>query len=182
MGKETLKSRYWQARELVVIGVFAATAKLSSLLIALAGGGMNPVSLVLKNLVFTTLLIILLTKVPKPGTLLVFTVVSQLVSVTLLGGRITLIPGSLIAACVAEVALYMLKAHLKDWGAMLAAFLHDLISKAFSLGMSFLFMRESPALMSIVVPIVVFGYAGSLAGLFCARLTVKELRHAGFVR
>ena len=37
----------------MLIGVFAAAAKLSSLLIALAGGGMNPVSLVAKNLVYS---------------------------------------------------------------------------------------------------------------------------------
>ena len=36
--------RRWEPRELVLIGVFAAAAKLSSLLIALAGGGMNPIS------------------------------------------------------------------------------------------------------------------------------------------
>ena len=50
---------YWKSQELVMVGVFAAAIKLSSLLIALAGGGMNPVSLLLKNLVFTTLLIVL---------------------------------------------------------------------------------------------------------------------------
>ena len=43
----------WGARDLVVIGVFAATAKLSTVLIAMVGGGMNPVSLLLKNVVFT---------------------------------------------------------------------------------------------------------------------------------
>ena len=43
--------QYWSARELVLVGVFAAATKLSSLLIALAGGGMNPVSLIVKNIV-----------------------------------------------------------------------------------------------------------------------------------
>ena len=68
--------RHWEARELVLVGVFAAAAKLSSLLIALAGGGMNPVGLIAKNLVYTTLMIVLLTKVPKHGTLLLFTAVA----------------------------------------------------------------------------------------------------------
>ena len=58
--KMTVKTAYWKSQELVMIGVFAAAIKLSSLLIALAGGGMNPVTLILKNLVFTTLLIVLL--------------------------------------------------------------------------------------------------------------------------
>ena len=57
----------WGARDLVVIGVFAATAKLSTVLIAMVGGGMNPVSLLLKNVVFTTLLVIMLYKVRQPG-------------------------------------------------------------------------------------------------------------------
>ena len=34
-----IRKRHWEARELVLVGVFAAAAKLSSLLIALAGGG-----------------------------------------------------------------------------------------------------------------------------------------------
>ena len=66
----TLSHRsYWKSQDLVMIGVFAAAIKLTSLLIALAGGGMNPISLILKNLVFTSLLIVLLLKVRKLGTL-----------------------------------------------------------------------------------------------------------------
>ena len=57
------RPRYWAARELVAIGIFAAAAKLISLLIALAGGGMNPATLLLKNLVFTTLVVVMLYKV-----------------------------------------------------------------------------------------------------------------------
>ena len=124
--------RRWEPRELVLIGVFAAAAKLSSLLIALAGGGMNPISLLGKNLVYTTLMIVLLTKVPKLWTLTLFTVVSMLVSVLLLGGSLTLLP--------------------------------------------------TPALMTIIIPIVLLGYAGSVIGLWFGWKTVGELRHAGFVR
>lgn len=94
----------WTAQELVVLGVFAAAAKISSLLIALAGGGMNPVMLILKNLVFTTLLVVLLTKVPKSGTLLLFTAVTMLVSLLLLGGSIALIPAAFIGAAAGEIA------------------------------------------------------------------------------
>ena len=90
--------RHWAARELVLVGVFAAAAKLSSLLIALAGGGMNPVSLVAKNLVFTTLLIVLLTKIPKRWTLLLFTAVSMMISVLLLGGSLTLLPAAQVGS------------------------------------------------------------------------------------
>ena len=96
-----MKKQHWAARELVLIGVFAAATKLSSLLIALAGGGMNPISLVAKNLVFSTLLIVLLTKVPKSWTLFLFTLVSLIVSVCLMGGSVVLMPASLFAALTA---------------------------------------------------------------------------------
>ncbi|MEG6593369.1 hypothetical protein V6C16_10435, partial [Desulfovibrio sp. 1188_IL3213] len=95
--KSTVK-RYWSAHELVVIGVFSAAAKISTLLIALAGGGMNPVSLLLKNLVFTTLLVVMLFKVRKPGTLVLFVLINMLVSALLLGASLTLLPAMLAAA------------------------------------------------------------------------------------
>ena len=43
-------------------------------------------------------------------------------------------------------------------------------------------MRETPALMTIIIPIVLLGYAGSVIGLWFGWKTVGELRHAGFVR
>lgn len=174
--------RHWPARELVLVGVFAAAAKLSSLLIALAGGGMNPVSLVAKNLVFTTLLIVLLTKIPKRWTLLLFTAVSMMISVLLLGGSLTLLPAALVGALAGEAAVFLSGGAAKKWAPWVAAGVYDFVSKALSLGVSFLFMRESPALMTMVVPIVLLGYAGSLAGLWFGWKTVGELKHAGFVR
>ena len=174
--------RHWQSRELVLIGVFAAAAKLSSLLIALAGGGMNPVSLIAKNLVFTTLLIVLLTKVPKCGTLLLFTAVNLIVSVCLMGGSLTLLPSSLLAALVGELFVKLTGGETKPWAPWVAAGLYDLVSKGLSLGVSYLFMRESPQLLWTVVPIVILGYAGSLIGLWFGWKTVGELKHAGFVR
>ena len=144
--------QYWSARELVLVGVFAAATKLSSLLIALAGGGMNPVSLIVKNIVFTTLLIVLLTKVRKPGTLLLFTLVSTVVS------------------------------RNSQYAPWVAAGVYDFAAKAFSLGVSYLFLRETPAIMMMVLPIVLLGYIGSLMGLWIGWKTVGELKHAGFVR
>ena len=168
-----------------MVGVFAAAAKLSSLLIALAGGGMNPVSLVAKNLVFTTLLVVLLTKVPKAGTLLLFTVVSMLISVLLLGGSMALLPAALAGALLGEAAAWGLARTTPRavlWAPWLAAGVYDLASKGLSLGVSYLFMRESPALMTMVVPIVALGYVGSVMGLWFGWKTVGELKHAGFVR
>ena len=178
----TKRRPHWFARELVLIGVFAAAAKLSSLLIALAGGGMNPVSLIAKNLVYTTLMIVLLTKVPKNGTLLLFTLVGMIVSVCLLGGSLTLLPAALFGALMGEAAIWLAGGAAKPWAPWAGVAVFDVAGKGLSLGVSFLFMRESPGLMTVVVPVVALGYLGSLAGLWFAVRTVGELKHAGFVR
>ena len=171
----------WTAQELVVLGVFAAAAKISSLLIALAGGGMNPVMLILKNLVFTTLLVVLLTKVPKSGTLLLFTAVTMLVSLLLLGGSVALIPAAFVGAAAGEAGK-LAGGFGRLRGVIAAVAAYDLVSKSFSLGVAYLFLRESPGLMQIVIPIVGVSYLGCLLGLWGGKNSVAELRHAGLIR
>lgn len=173
---------YWSAQELVVLGVFSAAAKLSTLLVALVGGGMNPVSLVAKSLIFTTLLVVMLYKVRKPGTLTLFVLVNMLISMLLLGGSVTLLPAMLLAAGCAEAVVACSGGMGKPWSPVLGVAVYDLTSKVFSLGVSWLFMRENPALLYVIVPIVIIGYAGSLCGLFSGVRAVRELRHAGIVR
>ncbi len=172
----------WGARDLVVIGVFAATAKLSTVLIAMVGGGMNPVSLLLKNVVFTTLLVIMLCKVRQPGTLSLFVIVSALVNFLLLGGNVTLIPPMLAAALVSEAVMKFVKSLGWKGAVFWGVGCFDFLSKGLSLAVSYLMMRESPALMAVVLPIVLIGYAGSLIGLYTGYRSMKELRHAGIVR
>ena len=172
----------WGARDLVVIGVFAATAKLSTVLIAMVGGGMNPVSLLLKNVVFTTLLVIMLYKVRQPGTLSLFVIVSALVNFLLLGGNVTLIPPMLAAALVSEAVMKFVKSLGWKGAVFWGVGCFDFLSKGLSLAVSYLMMRESPALMAVVLPIVPIGYAGSLIGLYTGYRSMKELRHAGIVR
>lgn len=172
----------WGARDLVVIGVFAATAKLSTVLIAMVGGGMNPVSLLLKNVVFTTLLVIMLYKVRQPGTLSLFVIVSALVNFLLLGGNVTLIPTMLVAALVSEAVMKFVKSLGWKGAVFWGVGCFDFLSKGLSLAVSYLMMRESPALMAVVLPIVLIGYAGSLIGLYTGYRSMKELRHAGIVR
>ena len=172
----------WGARDLVVIGVFAATAKLSTVLIAMVGGGMNPVSLLLKNVVFTTLLVIMLYKVRQPGTLSLFVIVSALVNFLLLGGNVTLIPPMLVAALVSEAVMKFVKSLGWKGAVFWGVGCFDFLSKGLSLAASYLMMRESPALMAVVLPIVLIGYAGSLIGLYTGYRSMKELRHAGIVR
>lgn len=84
------KKRYWQSRELITIGTFAALIEISTLLIAIAGGGMNPVTMVIKNIVATSLLIVLLYKVRKFGALTLF----DHISLKLPLGEITAIVGN----------------------------------------------------------------------------------------
>lgn len=172
----------WGARDLVVIGVFAATAKLSTVLIAMVGGGMNPVSLLLKNVVFTTLLVNMLYKVRQPGTLSLFVIVSALVNFLLLGGNVTLIPPMLAAALVSEAVMKFVKSLGWKGAVFWGVGCFDFLSKGLSLAVSYLMMRESPALMAVVLPIVLIGYAGSLIGLYTGYRSMKELRHAGIVR
>ena len=172
----------WGARDLVVIGVFAATAKLSTVLIAMVGGGMNPVSLLLKNVVFTTLLVIMLYKVRQPGTLSLFVIVSALVNFLLLGGNVPLIPPMLVAALVSEAVMKFVKSLGWKGAVFWGVGCFDFLSKGLSLAVSYLMMRESPALMAVVLPIVLIGYAGSLIGLYTGYRSMKELRHAGIVR
>lgn len=172
----------WGARDLVVIGVFATTAKLSTVLIAMVGGGMNPVSLLLKNVVFTTLLVIMLYKVRQPGTLSLFVIVSALVNFLLLGGNVTLIPPMLVAALVSEAVMKFVKSLGWKGAVFWGVGCFDFLSKGLSLAVSYLMMRESPALMAVVLPIVLIGYAGSLIGLYTGYRSMKELRHAGIVR
>ncbi len=172
----------WSAQELVVIGVFAAASKVSTLLIALAGGGMNPVSLMGKNLVFTTLLVVMLCKVRRPGTLVLFTVINILVSMLLLGASVTLLPPMLLGALAAEAAMWPWREKEGAAAPVLGAAVFDAVSKALSLGVSWLFMRENPAMMVMVVPFVAVGYLGSVGGLFSGVKAVRELRHAGIIR
>lgn len=173
--------RLFNCRELVVLGVFAAAAKVVTLVIALAGGGLNPISLILKNLVFTTLLVVLLYKVRKPGTLTLFALISGLISFLLLGGGLTSVPTTLTAALGAEAVVLLLGGTRRFYAPVLAAALYDLISKGLSLGVSYLIMRESPGLMVVVVIIVGVGYIGSLIGLYTGVRSARELKHAGII-
>ncbi len=176
------KAGYWSARDLVSIGVFAAAAKLSSLLIALAGGGMNPLGLILKNAVYTTLMMVLMAKVRKPGSLFLFTAIGLFVSTAVLGGSLTLLPGALVGGLLGELAGLPRTGFTTTSRIILGAFIYDVTAKGVSLGISYLFLRESPTLMDVVVPIVGIGYLGCLLGLFLGWRMLGELRHAGFIR
>lgn len=174
--------RYWDVRELVVLGVFAAAVKISTLVVALAGGGLNPVSLLAKNLIFTTMLVVMLYKVRKPGTLTLFILVNVLVSALLLGASVTLLPSMFAGALLAELVMALAGGAGRSWSPVLGVAVYDLSSKVLSVAVSWLYMRENPAMVFMMIPIVGLGYLGSLGGLFTGVRAVRELRHAGIVR
>jgi energy-coupling factor transport system substrate-specific component len=174
--------RYWEVRDLAVIGIFSALSKTASVMVALVGGGMNPLTLILKNLVFTALLIVALFKVRKFGTLLLFTVVNTIFGALLMGGELVLLPPMLLAGFLAEGVIVATGGYAKPLALMLGVAVYDLGYKAGALGLSWLFMREQPQLMWLMSFMVIIGYAGALAGLFVGAKFVKELRHAGIVR
>lgn len=173
------RKKSWEVRELVLIGVFSVTIKVSTMAVALAGGGMNPVTLLLKNCLFTTLLVVLLAKVRKSGSLLLFTAVNLVVSLLLMGGSVTLLAPLLLAALFAEWGTHLCGGLERSWGPFVAVGLYDCSAKALSIAILWLFSRENPALLYVVGPFVAFGYLGSIAGLYVGYKALKELRHAG---
>jgi len=177
-----LKQPYWEMRELVVIGVFAAVTKVSSILVALVGGGMNPLTLILKNLIFTTLTIVLLYKVRKFGALTLFLLVNLIVSMLLMGGGLFLIPPMIVAGLAAELLILGLGGYDKSINLMLGVGLYDLLFKVGSVGLSWLYMREQQEMVIMSAVIVAIGYMGALMGLFTGARFVKELRHACIIR
>ncbi len=180
--EQVRRGQYWSAYELVVVGVFAAAAKVSTLLVALAGGGMNPVTLILKNLIFTTLLVVMLYKVRKPGVLLLFVTVNVLFGMLLMGVSVTLLPPMLLAGLLAEGAAAAAGGMRGRSGPLVAAAAYDLLFRCMSLAVSWLALRETPGMLVAAVPIVALGYLGAVGGLFTGVNAVRELRHAGIVR
>ena len=171
-GLRALRGGNLNASDLVFIGVFAAAAKLSAIVIALAGGGINPLALVAKNLIVAVLLVVLLTKVNKRGTLFICMVVSSIVGSLLSGSAVMLAPGAIVGAFVGEFFWQ------RPW---IAVCMSELTAKAIALAAAWVVLRESPALFNVVLPVVLIGAAGTFLGLWLSRSTVRELRHAGFL-
>lgn len=174
--------RYWQVPELVLIGIFAALAKVSGILIVLVGGGMNPLTIIISNVISIALLVVLLHKVQKLGTLSVFLIVSAIIDVLILGGSPIRIPASIVAGLIGEVVIFLLGGYGRMAAMLFGVALYDLLSRAISIGVAWLFLREEPRLIVIVGIMVSITYIGTLIGLWVGRQFIKELRHAGIVR
>ena len=175
-------SDYWAPSELILIGTFTGLIKISTMLIALAGGGMNPVTLVLKNTVATSLLIILVYKIKKFGVLTLFSVISTLVSLLLMGGNLMSIAGVMISGVVCDLFIAPWNGFAKPIRLILGIGLFDFMSRAVSLGYSYFLYQEQMGMFLMGVVMVALGYMGCLMGLGTGIIFVKELRHAGIIR
>lgn len=173
---------YWAPSELILIGTFTGLIKISTMLIALAGGGMNPVTLVLKNTVATSLLLILVYKIRKFGVLSLFSIISTLVSLLLMGGNPMSIAGVIVAGFVCDLFIAPWNGFNSPIRLTLGIGLFDFISRTVSLGYSYFLYQEQMGMFMMGVIVVALGYLGCLMGLGTGIIFVKELRHAGIIR
>ena len=173
---------HWSIQELVTIGVFAAAAKVITMVVALAGGGMNPVTLLIKNLIFTTFFIVMLYKVRKSGTIMLFTFVSLIVSLLLMGAEASTSLGMFMASFIGEFFILLFGGMKNKYAPIIGVAAFDLSYRVLSMFIAYMVMRETPEIVYAVIPIIAIGYLGAVIGLYTGVKAVKELRYAGIVR
>ncbi len=173
---------HWSIQELVTIGVFAAAAKVITMVVALAGGGMNPVTLLIKNLIFTTFFIVMLYKVRKSGTIMLFTFVSLIVSLLLMGAEASTSLGMFMASFIGEFFILLFGGMKNKYAPIIGVAAFDLSYRVLSMFLAYMVMRETPEIVYAVIPIIAIGYLGAIIGLYTGIKAVKELRYAGIVR
>lgn len=173
---------HWSIQELVTIGVFAAAAKVITMVVALAGGGMNPVTLLIKNLIFTTFFIVMLYKVRKSGTIMLFTFVSLIVSLLLMGAEASTSLGMFMASFIGEFFILLFGGMKNKYAPIIGVAAFDLFYRVLSMFIAYMVMRETPEIVYAVIPIIAIGYLGAVIGLYTGIKAVKELRYAGIVR
>ena len=173
---------HWSIQELVTIGVFAAAAKVITMGVALEGGGMNPVTLLIKNLIFTTFFIVMLYKVRKSGTIMLFTFVSLIVSLLLMGAEASTSLGMFMASFIGEFFILLFGGMKNKYAPIIGVAAFDLSYRVLSMFIAYMVMRETPEIVYAVIPIIAIGYLGAVIGLYTGIKAVKELRYAGIVR
>ncbi len=176
------KKQYWETRELVIIGSFAALIKIISFLVSITGGGMNPVALVAKNIVATSLLIILISSVRKFGVLTLYVGIAGIITMLTMGRGLMLLPGLLLAGIISELIIKATGGYKSPAAVIMGVFLFDILYRVIALSLSFAFSRENPQLMIMATVIVIIGYLGCLIGLGVGSRFSKELKHAGIIR
>lgn len=176
------KKYYWETRELVIIGSFAALIKIISFLVSITGGGMNPLALIAKNIVATSLLIILISSVRKFGVLTLYVAISGIITMLTMGRGMMLLPGLLIAGILCEFIIKIFGGYKSTKAIIAGVFLFDLLFRSISMGLAYIFVRENPQLLAMAAVAVAIGYIGCLIGLGVGSAFSKELKHAGIIK
>lgn len=99
-----------------------------------------------------------------------------------MGAGFSLLPAMLIAAVLGELAAKVGGGLKGRFGPLFAVATYDLVFRCGSLGISWIMLRETPAMVIAAIPVVILGYLGAIAGLYTGTRFVRELRHAGIVR
>jgi energy-coupling factor transport system substrate-specific component len=173
----------WENIDLITIGTFAALIKVSSYLITVCGGGMNPIAFILKNIMVTALTVVLCHKVRKFGTLSLYLTISFLFGVVITGGGGHIaFPVMLIGALMADGLIMLFGGYRKTLALLVGVAFYDLFSRFIGFAISYLTVRENKEMMVMALVVVGIGYIGCLIGLPSGILLLKELRHAGIVR
>ncbi|MDR1657177.1 MAG: MptD family putative ECF transporter S component [Deltaproteobacteria bacterium] len=173
---------FFKTHELVTIGLFAAGSRAATLTLALLGGGMNPLTMIIRSAVHSALLLVLLAKVPKTGVMTMAALVGGLLAFFLMGQGMVTLPAVVIATILVELLVKALGGleRRRSLG-LLAVILSELFTRIFNVGFSYLAFREQPAMVIMVVVISAFSYLGILLGLIGGVKMVRELRHAGLI-
>jgi energy-coupling factor transport system substrate-specific component len=173
---------HWTTSDLVTIGVFAALIRVVGLSVALVGGGMNPLALMLRNAAASALLVVMLHKSPRTGTLSLYVVVYGILSILLMGSGVMTLPGTLLATLLVDGVFACTGGYRTTARIVAAVAACDLLTRCASLGIGYLTMRESAGMFVMVSIIVAVAYVGCLMGLWVGVRFVRELRAAGVVR
>lgn len=180
----TPKKFYWTTEHLVLVGIFSALIRLSSLAIGLIGGGPNPISLFVRNGLTTALLIVLVCRVRKFGVLCLYCFVNIVISFFMSGSvLIFLAPANLVAAIASDLVIAAAGGYRNTLSVLAGVALYDFLSRGIALAFSFIVMRENVQMIAAGAFMIALGYLGCLfVGLPAGYKFVKELRHAGLIR
>ncbi len=184
MTKKILSNKlfHWENIDLISVGTFAALIRVSTYLITICGGGMNPISFIIKNIIITSLVVVLCHKVPKFGVLTLYSIVNYLFSLIITGSFALSIPVVLCCALLGDCFIYFGRKINQLFSILLAVLFYELGTKLIGFLYSIFFVREDIRLLIMPAIVVSIGCIGSVIGIFAGKSLLKELRHAGIIR
>jgi energy-coupling factor transport system substrate-specific component len=180
--RETPRFLDWENIDLITVGTFAALIRVSSYLIVVCGGGMNPFAFVLKNTMVTALEVVLCHKVSRFGVLTLYAAITYLFSLALTGSMPFSAPVILLSALLGDLIIHVGGKVSRLWAVLAGVLFYAVATKFFGIAVAFLYTREDPRMIMVGAIIVTIGAVGSLLGLPAGVILLKELRHAGIVR